>query len=466
MGFSGIAVEQRSKEVETLRTFLVYSLIGSLGLHISVLSLGIGNLFTKVPDVKDEPLEITIVDFPTEEKIPETKKVPEVVPVRRVNNVRTLPVVSQPPQPEKQAPAPVNKVAERPTTPQVPQRTQQITKATEKPQPVPISSETKANIPPQEVLTNAQSSVNVEQSSSKLKTLLGGIRDARASQGNNNSVSNQPSQTGTNSNSGNSVTVSNKPSDTGTSSPGNNEIVATAPTTRKVSTPQTNQGTRNGRAACRECNARYPESARRRGIEGRVEVAVDTDDQGNVTNVRIARSSGNSDLDEETLKQARNWKLKPAQGGRQGVSIGTEFALQGSRRHREAQQRKKQREIEARNQQTTAETPRRRRRLEALNNTTGSSVNRIEPVRRRSRSGETATTSSSSSRLIRRLRRQPVENTSTSLSPAAPTTRNRRRRREQPTSTNQNSQNKLINSLRRSRQPSPETPATPENNND
>ncbi|MEA5619427.1 TonB family protein [Cronbergia sp. UHCC 0137] len=121
------------------------------------------------------------------------------------------------------------------------------------------------------------------------------------------------------------------------------------PTTRKVS-PQTNQDTRNGRAVCRECNARYPESARRRGIEGRVEVVVDADDQGNVTNVRIARSSGDSDLDEETLKQARNWKLKPVQGGRQGVSIGTEFALRGSHRHREAQQRKKQREIESKKQ--------------------------------------------------------------------------------------------------------------------
>lgn len=71
------------------------------------------------------------------------------------------------------------------------------------------------------------------------------------------------------------------------------------------------------------------ESARR-GIEGRVEIAVDTDAQGNVTNVRLIRSSGNRNLDEETLRQARNWKLKPASDGRQGVLVDTEYAIAGS----------------------------------------------------------------------------------------------------------------------------------------
>ena len=41
-------------------------------------------------------------------------------------------------------------------------------------------------------------------------------------------------------------------------------------------------------------------------------VAIDTDARGNVTNVRLVRSSGNRELDEMTLKEARNWKFNRA----------------------------------------------------------------------------------------------------------------------------------------------------------
>ncbi len=49
MSFSSTALEQREKELKTLITFLTYSLIGSLTLHIGLLASGIGNLVTKVP---------------------------------------------------------------------------------------------------------------------------------------------------------------------------------------------------------------------------------------------------------------------------------------------------------------------------------------------------------------------------------------------------------------------------------
>ncbi|MHC5829826.1 MAG: energy transducer TonB, partial [Nostoc sp.] len=61
-------------------------------------------------------------------------------------------------------------------------------------------------------------------------------------------------------------------------------------------------------------------------------------------------------------------KLKPAEGGRQGVSIATEFAIKGSRRSRQVQERQAQREAEEKTQQaaaaanSTPENPRRRRR--------------------------------------------------------------------------------------------------------
>ncbi|GJD21822.1 hypothetical protein RIVM261_067780 [Rivularia sp. IAM M-261] len=62
---------------------------------------------------------------------------------------------------------------------------------------------------------------------------------------------------------------------------------------------------------------KLPENQRR---TGRVEVAVDTDYEGKVTNVRLVRSSGDRQLDEEYIRQARNWKIKPAAGTREPVN--------------------------------------------------------------------------------------------------------------------------------------------------
>ncbi|KST65981.1 energy transducer TonB [Mastigocoleus testarum] len=111
---------------------------------------------------------------------------------------------------------------------------------------------------------------------------------------------------------------------------GNNEV-ATAPTTPN---PGTGSGIGNltgdgdGRAACRRCRTSYPSWAKRKGVEGRITVALDTDSQGNVTNVRLISSSGNNRLDQEHLKLARKWKLKSSSNGRKGVRIVTNYVLE------------------------------------------------------------------------------------------------------------------------------------------
>ncbi|MBW4612904.1 MAG: energy transducer TonB [Desmonostoc vinosum HA7617-LM4] len=114
-------------------------------------------------------------------------------------------------------------------------------------------------------------------------------------------------------------------------------------TANPTATPPKINTSNHSRAVCRNCNTQYPASARRRGIEGRVEIAVDTDAQGNVINTRIVRSSGNSDLDAETLRQAQNWKFKPVSNGIQGLSIGTDYTIAGSCRHRELQEYRRRR---------------------------------------------------------------------------------------------------------------------------
>lgn len=518
MSFSSIAVAQREKEAEALKSFLAFSLVGSLILHVGVLASGIANLLTRVPELEQEPIELTLVE-PTALEIPpeQAKPSPEqdspggsilsggggggssgggsggigiqtvpksqastsglTQPHKFVDNSKPT-VAKLPEQRIEQPKSPASKPqelteSEKPvekTTPDFSQR------------PAPIAANT------------SKSSVGVEQSSEKLKDLLSGIRDLRASQGSSQSSGNS---TGDSNNSAGGSTGSSVALDNGSGNgsgngtgngigngSGTGKPVATAPTSPKLpeNRDRDSNGSANGRAACRECRTKYPEAARRRGIEGRVEVAVDTDYNGNVTNVRIARSSGNRDLDEETLRQAREWKLKPATGGRQGVSIATEFAIQGSRRHREVQERKRQTEAASRNQQAAAsdttsneDTSRRRRRVVTSTNTENIGETTTEN-RSRDRRSPTPSVQTTDTRISRRLRlprtetapssanrtsdsqrslreslqrRENVANTSQSQS--QPTKNRRRRRTQQSTSP---SQSKLIESLRRSSQPS------------
>lgn len=465
MTFSGIAVEQRSKETEALRSFLVYSLIGSVALHIGILTIGIGNLLRKTAEVEAEPLEVTIVDSPTVETEPtpqEVKPEPET-PLRQVtpevSSPREIALPSQP-QPAPVAITPLKLKTEpvsNPKTPPVP------SKAPEKPQSI---------AQPQQVLTSEPSNTQqttiqaVAPSSDKLRSLLSGIRDTRATQGNS-------SNSDTVAESNNSASIVTNRRSRGT------DTVATAPSSVKIESPSGNNSGNdssragNGRAACRECGTSYPEAARRRGIEGKVEVAVDTDTKGNVTNVRIVNSSGNRDLDEETIRQARNWKLKPSTTGRQGVSIATEYAITGSRRYRELEERKRQRQAQARQRttaasaNTTEETVSNRQSSRTLSNT----ENRIRrrrlspdtPTSRSSTASTTNTRTSENQRSIRNsLRRARRELPVTQASPTsqAQPTANRRRRRNQTQEASSSSANRLRNALRRSRQPSQSQPSS------
>jgi TonB family protein len=465
MSFSGITVEQRSKEVQALKSFLTYSLIGSLALHIGALSSGIGNFLTRVPQLEEEPIELAIVEPTTEPEKP-VKEIPEEIK-KQPEVLQKQPIVT----------APVQKVVESPKTPLVQQQPEKVTTIPQKAQPT--------NTPPKAVATRSEvpvKSAPVTPSNDNLRQQLSQLRDYKPSLGGNdntvplNNLSNSGSgvalNTGTSRGTGTGRGVSTGIGTnvgTGTANQsGNRSPVVTAPT---IPTPPkiNNSGTGNGRAACRECAAKYPEAARRRGIEGRVEVAVDTDDKGNVTNVRVAKSSGNRDLDEETLRQARNWKLKPASGGRQGVSIATEYAIQGSRRHRQAQEQKKRREAQETNQQTATsntDTNTTRRRRRSLTPTITDvpperpAESRVTPQIRRPRGENTAAGSASEPRTtptqgnaresLRSIRRQRVSGDS-SQKPQATTNRRRRKRED-------NSQNRLLRRLRPQPQLQPTAP--------
>ncbi|NJN89813.1 MAG: energy transducer TonB [Leptolyngbyaceae cyanobacterium SL_5_14] len=62
---------------------------------------------------------------------------------------------------------------------------------------------------------------------------------------------------------------------------------------------------------CDRCPIPYPEEARLSRLNGRVELLIDIDADGQVTNVRLTRSSGYSVLDESAVETAATWQFQP-----------------------------------------------------------------------------------------------------------------------------------------------------------
>jgi protein TonB len=61
-----------------------------------------------------------------------------------------------------------------------------------------------------------------------------------------------------------------------------------------------------------QAKPRYPDLARKAGIEGQTVVKALVDVDGSVMDVQILKSSGNEMLDEAALTAARNWRFSPA----------------------------------------------------------------------------------------------------------------------------------------------------------
>jgi periplasmic protein TonB len=63
----------------------------------------------------------------------------------------------------------------------------------------------------------------------------------------------------------------------------------------------------------------YPESARRRRIEGRVVLRVSVSSDGAPLNVAVLQGSGHDNLDEAAAAAVRQWRFVPATRG--GVPV-------------------------------------------------------------------------------------------------------------------------------------------------
>jgi protein TonB len=69
----------------------------------------------------------------------------------------------------------------------------------------------------------------------------------------------------------------------------------------------------------------YPLAAKRRGMEGVVELMVLVDEKGAPVTVDVKHSSGFTVLDREALKAVAQWRFEPAHRG--GVAVAGEVVV-------------------------------------------------------------------------------------------------------------------------------------------
>jgi TonB family protein len=392
MEFSSVTIEQREKEAEALKTFLFFSLIGSLVLHIGILALAINKFFLKFPEVREEPIEVTILETipqevnqlpveikslaktnsgggggnkgggistPTETALnmikssvaPITKQAQLKIttnliskqsqtltnrePAKILTPVQTNPIENTTPEPATTPPPvetkPIQKLDENANTlastqPQVQTKPTKIT---------PLKSETQPNASSNNIPSNSTASTQLPQN----KNILGNLGDrSRNSLGTGNGTDNGVGIGNGIGNSTGNGTGNGVGNESGNKPKSENTPIATAPK------PPIENSSKLNRADCIQCQIKYPDRARQRGIEGNAEVAIDTDSQGNVTRVRLVRSSGDSELDQAAQQAAQEWKLTPTAEGREGVRASVNFAIKGSQRHRKLQERQIQKQ--------------------------------------------------------------------------------------------------------------------------
>ena len=383
MGWSSIALEQRAKEAEALSSVLIFSLIGSLVLHLGLLTLGNINFLNKAPkspEIEEEPIEVVIVDPPTPEveqpkqELAQAKnslsggsslgggfsnptnsstpkksssasklQVARTTPQKSRTTTRTLPS----PTP-RVAPSPAPTTATRQPIPDTTESKQKLIEDLKKapvsqpkqalnPEPAqtpaPKPSPEVATSPPQPAPTSQPLATNQTQQIQPTAPARTSTQDAAGSRDALNKPNGNSDRksvaTGSGSGSGGTSTGNDTGAGRGGGGSGSGTAIGTGSGQRNSRGEGSGigdaEGAGSGVACRRNCKPKYPELARRQGKEGRVAVRVVTDGNGNVASAEIARSSGNADLDAAALKQARRAKVDASPG--KPVTMNFTFSL-------------------------------------------------------------------------------------------------------------------------------------------
>lgn len=344
MTFSNTVAQQREQQEKTLKRFIAYSIAGSFVLHGIGLCLKVNNLWN--PE-QAEPEEIAIVvTEPSEDERAEvipSEDFPEPTESGATSDseagISAATIVEAPPvPPASESPVEAEPIAEEEPEPE--------------PTPVPIAEDAEESVteePVEEAAEDPLAKPNEETAEATprdLSNLLEELRRAReqanetaTDRDNADRATNrqpEPSSSPGTSDAGNGGEGDRNPttavgprgredsgegSRTGTGAGSNGERAATGASETTPTENRSEQGSRSREISCRGCDFDYPESAD--GAEGTAQVVVETDERGRVLSVTLSESSGNAELDQAALEQAR--ERVRLQGARAGESYPIEI---------------------------------------------------------------------------------------------------------------------------------------------
>ena len=399
MGLSGFIIEQREKEAEALKTFLFYSLIVSVALHLGVLALSIHKFFHRVREIREEPIELTILEPIPQKFVQPATEIKSPVKINSGssgggNNSEEISIPIEkgsslinsfvPPLAKHYQPKITNHFITKPSqtvtkfepkiiaklpksnpikntkfqseTIEKPVKIDQIENTNFQPKTIlklpeinPIqkldensnnfpSTQPQADTKPTDIPPlNSENPTDISPYNIPIPSTNPNVFTQLPQNGNGLGTGN-----GTGNGAGNGIgngSGNGLGTDNGT---GNSAEAESNPISTPLKPAIENSSKLNRAAECIFCQIKYPDRARKRGAEGTALIAIDTNDNGIVTQVRLIRSSGDSELDEAAEKYAQDWKLTPKEGGREAVTTEVNFIIKGSQLYRKRQERQRQ----------------------------------------------------------------------------------------------------------------------------
>ena len=462
MSLSSFCIEQRERETQRLKSFLAFSLMGSALLHGALLILGATIPWEQVWESEVEPIEFTLVE-PTEpeekqEKDEKKEEEPQLEVTADSSGIRTLlssigngssdmSLSAELPRQERSSPLPKPLQNVPPTQSPVTTATARLENSVESiidrirnlGRQSPSSSEEESK-----VAANSSSNTQGEPQA------LGNFRsNAPVPRGSNRGNSNLSSEGSRNTDAGDIGTIAAREASNDRSSatntlrdrgtlpkPGRETTIAAVPRNRKPEMPVVEESGSDSRGSDFRgyTQPKYPSRARRRGIEGDTRVTFDVDENGRAVNVRVARSSGNEELDRAVVEEAKRRWHDPSARGRRDVSATVAFEIEGSQRQGQNRERRRQREEAQRNREA-ADTAARETEAPSPRRRTLSATNGNIPVatRRRTQPRSRQAPSQSESAAAPRRRQQAVAPTPRRRQQAVAPTPRRRQQAVAPT---------------------------------
>ena len=362
MSLSNLCFEQHERDRARLRKLLLYGLVGSVGVHAVAFGLSHLNLWPKANESKLSPIELIVMEPPTE-PVEEPEVLDPIEPAELSTETHT-PAPAAPPPTAKAAvvtaPRPAPTAPPDIAEPEIPEavepepipetEVESELEVTEEVEEEPEEEAPETQLPPEEVESvpeaeadSADSDVTTApEDSSQLDRLRDFFqRQQEAGSDDGEIATEAPSDGDTEAAAPSSEPSGAGETETAVARPGSGPSETANP-----SGSGNGQGQGSRTVACQNCvRPEYPDSALEAGAEGQPMVSVDINPDGSVRSVTLTRSSGNPAIDQAAIQAARSSRFQPVSGGA-SVPIEYDLTIEGSRRNREAQRRGERQSVE------------------------------------------------------------------------------------------------------------------------